>query len=195
LAGLWLAWVWTADRLFFLPAAWAKRNRWKIGRWLWGGFWRFLAALSVGYLVFDRLYETSVSITSPVSDPENPFRLPFTIANNSHLFSIRNIKWQCQIVRIRTEHDIRIDLGRVFYGTQSMLLGGQVLNIDCNVYGPTSRVFQFNDAVTEAQVRISLTYDVDIIFGLLWPRTPAPTLFTYFPRAATSQWIRGDFAR
>src|SRR5262245_21496102 len=53
-------------------------------------FFRFLTLITVGYLVFDRIYETSAYVFSPASDPENPWVFPFTIANNSHVFSIKN---------------------------------------------------------------------------------------------------------
>src|ERR1700733_13395967 len=69
------------------------RLGWAILRLAWGGVWRLATAISVGYLVFDRIYETSVTVTAPVPDARRPFEFPFSITNNSHLWSIRNVAW------------------------------------------------------------------------------------------------------
>ena len=49
-------------------------------------FFRSLTLLSVFYLVFDRIYETSATISAPAPDALKPFSFPFSVRNNSHFF-------------------------------------------------------------------------------------------------------------
>jgi hypothetical protein len=52
--------------------AWLKEN---FLTWLF----RLFTLISVGYLVYDRFYETGALIQSPASDPKNPFLFPFQL--------------------------------------------------------------------------------------------------------------------
>jgi hypothetical protein len=68
--------------------------RW-VAKWVWFDksqlvtwLFRLFTVLSVLYLVYDRIYETSLTTSSVASDPNDAFKYPFSINNNSHLFSI-----------------------------------------------------------------------------------------------------------
>jgi len=105
----------------------------------WAGIaanWIFrgLTLLSVGYLVFDRIYETSAFIYPAASDPQNPFIFPFTITNQSHLFPIDNLKWGCEIEYMHTvpPHEYTVANSRIVSSTTVTLPPGASLNIRCN---------------------------------------------------------------
>lgn len=195
LALLWRAWIWLADHLLFAPAAWAMRNPGRIARWVWSGLWRLAAVLGVGYLVFDRIYEISATVSSPASDPNDQFRLPFTITNNSHIFSIRHISWLCTTVTVDTDPPNTIANNKTSRGTESILAPGQAINFDCNVAGPTSHSIKIlENKIIGATLEISFSYDADL-FGWLWHRAPPPTRFTWASNSTSSQWIRGKIAK
>ena len=80
-------WAFCIDAAFCLSRRlWQRRLA--IVKATWSGFFRLATLLSVGYLVYDRIYETSVAISSETADAGQPFRIPFTVTNNSHLFWI-----------------------------------------------------------------------------------------------------------
>lgn len=190
-SGLWWLGYWT-KRL----ARWLWHHPWKVIRFFLNGFFRVATLLSVAYLVYDRAFESDATISSLASDPSDPFRLPFTVTNNSHLFYIREIAWQCGVVHIETEHRNTVDSSQAIYGTKEALPPGQTLNIDCNFFGPTSRIIRAppEDKVTKASISIQLAYKIDIFGIYQWIRHPR-ALFTYYPGITYSQWIRGAFAR
>jgi hypothetical protein len=72
--------------------------------WIWrlitvNNAFRFLTLMSVGYLVYDRVFETDASVSVQASDPNDAFEFPFSINNNSHLFSISNIHWNVVMIQ------------------------------------------------------------------------------------------------
>src|ERR1700737_1475190 len=77
-------------------AIWTWHHRWRTAKWIGVLFWRSATLLSVGYLVYDRYYETDATLSVPASDPSFPFTFPFAITNNSHVFAIRNVAWSCR---------------------------------------------------------------------------------------------------
>lgn len=185
-------WIWVIDAAIWC-LLWIWKNPWKSTKTVVNIFFRIATLTSVGYLVFDRIYETSGIISSPSSDPQDPFLFPFAVDNNSHLFQLRNIAWNCIADRIET--DKQQSLGpnmNIGFGTQSEIAAGHRTNVSCNVFGPSAPVMHTPGAkVTKAEIRIELTYDVDI-FGHLWHRSPSPIKFTWFPQASNPQWVKGD---
>jgi hypothetical protein len=165
-------------------------------RALLSAVFRIATLLSVAYLVYDRIYETSATILSPASDPQHPFLFPFSISNNSHIFPIRNVYWDCRYLSLKTDQIISQNNQQI-QGTLSEMLAGQTLNISCNPIGPTSVMIHspVEPKVNEAVVEIELQYDADILGVYQWHRHPPPTKFTWFPQATNPQWIRGQFAR
>src|SRR4051794_24409461 len=99
--GLWISAVDAA----IVCLVWPYRNPIRSLKLAWLGLWRAAAAISVGYLVFDRIYETNATMASPASDPNEPFRMPFSITNNSHIFALKNLSWTCTALSIRTENN------------------------------------------------------------------------------------------
>jgi hypothetical protein len=172
--------------------AWVFRNRGK----LLNVFWRTTTLLSVGYLVYDRLYETEATISSPASDPQNPFIFPFTITNNSHLFAIRNVHWSCKYTSLKSD-EVNFREVNVIQGTRSEITAGRTLNIFCDPVGPDSRIVRTPRVpkVAEAIVLVGLSYDSDLLGLYLWHRTPSPITFSWFAKASNPQWIRGELAQ
>jgi hypothetical protein len=82
---------------------WIWKNPWKSTKTFVNIFFRLATLVSVGYLVADRIYETNASISSPAPDPRNPLDSPFTITNNSHIFTIRNVEWYCYVHYLNTK--------------------------------------------------------------------------------------------
>jgi hypothetical protein len=85
------------------------------------------------------------------------------------------------------EHDV---LG---FSTVSIIPAGQNLNIICD----QSRLIHFEPKpkITSAVIQILLSYNVDILWAVRWPRVPEPTVFTWAGKASNPQWVRGYFAR
>ena len=154
--------------------------------------------LGFSYLIFDRFYETSATISSPVLNVQRPFVFVFTITNNSHLFAIRNVYWDCMIDHLRTTNGADFTNAQIASsGLSSEILPGQGLNINCNTTpaGGTAIGFPPDVRISEATMRIKISYDADILWIFSLPLSPPPTRFSWFTEGATPQWIKGDFAK
>jgi hypothetical protein len=176
------------------------RHHEKIASWTF----RFLALPGIAYLVYDRIFEADVTISSVASDPQYAFRYPFTITNNSRIFSIRDVRWSCQAIRLVTTLGARVADGQTINGTTSVIPEAQSLNIMCNLWGPGSSMAPYPRvpviggpmpvSFVDARIRIALEYKLDF-FGLFsFSRKPS-ALFTWAADASNPQWVRGEFAR
>jgi hypothetical protein len=153
-----------------------------------------LTLVSVGYLIFDRVYETSATVSSAVSDPRQPFYFPFSITNNSHILTLRNIEWSCHVISVKLDVPINIENNTLnFGGIRNELRPGEVLNVPC-------RFMRTNNRVISADVLICMRYNVRIYYFFRkffeWERrpNPNPTQFTWAGDATNPQWVRGPFA-
>jgi hypothetical protein len=145
--------------------------------------------LSVGYLVYDRIYETGATVSSVASDPTNPFYFPFAIANNSHVFSLRHIEWSCHVVKMTAGGNDFTDLTAFLGGDVDEIRPGGVLNVSCR------RAVALNGLpVTNLVLEIDLQYDADI-FGIMVHRSPPAIPFTWAADATNPQWIRGELVQ
>jgi hypothetical protein len=172
--------------LIWTPARWVRNNPGRVGRGVWSGVFRIATLLSVGYLVFDRLYETSATIYSPASDPNNPFFYPFTVANNSHIFALYDIKWNCIYGRMITSADDVIEHGLEQNGIMKYLAPGGLINIDCK------RSLQFpHQKIKEAKIFIGVSYDVNVFGIFRWHRQPEATPFFWYGIVPNPKWIKG----
>lgn len=177
---------WTADGCVWV-ISWLCHHPWTIAKFLWATFWRAIAFAGFAYLVYDRIYETSATISAPASDPAFPFTFPFSITNNSHVFALRDIMWSCQPVGLKWGNNNEIKHGNLMRGSTSEILPGQTLNIPCGFGGFTN--------IHEVVVITEVSYTADF-FGLFsLRRNVPPTTFTWVAKAANPQWIKGDFAK
>jgi hypothetical protein len=177
-----------ASYLGRLSLAWLRAN---FFTWLF----RIFTLISVGYLVYDRFYETGALIQSPASDPLNPFLFPFSITNMSHIFTLRNIKWRCEFP-FRTYDrllpwsgspaNIYQDIGMVS-GTKDELSPGGVLNISCGHPLGNTDFFPFQSI----KVLIYMDYDTNVPWPYPIHRSPHEQ-FTWIGTAEKPQWIRGQ---
>lgn len=169
--------------------SWLYRKKGTIARLLGIGFWRATTLLSVGYLVYDRLYETEATIISPASDPNDIFRFPFSIRNNSHIFTIKNVRWYCAYINIDSENGPKFQYDLVTpHGIVAEIPPGETANVPCNWgWGPIK--------ARRSTIAVGLLYDTDIFGFFDWPRVPPTTPFTWYGDASDPQWIRGEFAR
>jgi hypothetical protein len=188
-------WIWVVDGTIWC-LLWIGRNPWRITKTSVSILFRIATLLSVGYLVFDRIYETEATISSPVLDSGKPFVFPFTITNNSHIFTIRNVQWNCTADRFINVQGGGLTNVSVVGGTTLEILPGQGINVNCNVHG-ASAFFKFNYdfKIADAVMEIRVAYDVDILGLYTSHRSLLPTRFTWFKDAARPQWVRGDFAK
>jgi hypothetical protein len=176
-----------------------------VGFWIWRlvtvtNVFRLFTLLSVGYLVYDRIFETDASISVQASDPNDALEFPFSINNNSHLFSISNIHWNVAMIHAKSKIlGSTVNFGRNEFdnGTVSMIDPGRNLNLKFDVLSPTSPYIKIQGEkgkFTDAELELSLVYDVNL-FGLYnWTRHPTPTRFSWIGDATNPQWIRGAFA-
>ena len=198
----------TPSRPARLP--YSKRALWTVGRgavWLWGHkllaldwaavfFWRCVTLLGVIWLVYDRIYEADATLSAPASDPKFLFEFPFAITNNSHVFTIRNVRWACEPIEIRWPVNMVVNGGQLISGTTAAIGPGQTLNFECAFAGLNPQVLRADKVVVEkAALRISLEYDADF-FGLFTlHRRPSATMFTWSADASNPQWIKGNPVR
>jgi hypothetical protein len=144
--------------------------------------------IGLAYLVADTYFQTEAAISSAASDPKDPFYFPFSVVNNSHLFSITNVKWTCKILYLINDKPTAImDSQTGGSGFLERILPNGVLNIDCSG-------FTIAPTVTEASVCIELSYNTSV-FGVPLPRTPPPTEFSWYGRSTNPQWIKGTSLR
>ncbi len=88
------------------------------------------SVIGVIYLIYDSFYQTTVSVDFAYSDPKTAIDNPITLKNNSNMFTIRNIKWQCEIVREHFAGASSIENNNVtFTGFISSIKPGAYLNI------------------------------------------------------------------
>jgi hypothetical protein len=196
---LWLvasAWIWIVDG-FLWAVSWLWHRPLRVLGGLWGFLFRIATLLSVGYLVYDRVYEADATLSASASDPTFAFAFPFTITNNSHMFVIREVKWACQALKVKFGNNNTIADSQIIRGSTSAIERGQSLNIDCSIVGPNSHFFHTDGKVSidEAVVKIALSYDADFFGWFSLHRTPEPTIFTWFTDATNPQWIKGNFAK
>jgi len=161
-------------------SSWIWKHRWDI----WSGFFRVATLLSVGYLVFDRIYETGASISSTGSDPKNPLHFPFAITNNSHIFTLRNIRWNCHFPDARFGGMILQNVGISFSGTAAEITPGNVINVSCK------RTISGFPPPSKLNLRLEVQYDTNIL-GFTLHRTPSMS-FTWAADSSVPMWIRGD---
>jgi hypothetical protein len=187
-------WIWVIDAAIWC-FLWILKNPWRSTKTAVSVFFRVATLLSVGYLVYDRIYETGATISSPVSDPNDPLRIPFVITNNSHLFWIRNLSWSCTANHVDSERSTNININHMIRGSERTLPPGQLSNIDCNVLGPSSHFVRLSERLLHGTVEIGLQYDADIFGFYLWHRELPTTRFSWSPGTTYSQWMRGEFAQ
>jgi len=172
--------------------------------WTWREFlkgdfftwtFRFITLAAFAYLVADRLYETDATISVSASDPNDPLLFPFTITNISHIFSIRDVHWNCGVESIKTPTGTIQNMGfRPREGEETIIKPGQTINIDCDLIGPSAGFFPGVKTFKEIKLQIAASYSIEI-FGLYsWKRTTQPVRFAWFSNASNPQWVRGDFA-
>lgn len=176
-----------------------------VGFWIWRlitvtNVFRLFTLLSVGYLVYDRIFETAASVSVQASDPNDAFEFPFSINNNSHLFSIYNIQWKIAMIHaVSKVSGVTYHFGRNGFdsGTVSLINPGRNLNVKFDVLSPTSPFIKTPEKgkFTDAELEFSLVYDVNLFGVYNWTRRPIPTRFTWIGDATNPQWIRGAFAK
>jgi hypothetical protein len=108
-------------------AKWLWFDRSQLVTWLF----RFFTVLSVSYLVYDRLFETILTISAAASDPKDAFKYPFSINNNSHLFSVSGLQWKCLLISIQSQR-LNMRNSVIGFGTNSSIQARQNLNITCD---------------------------------------------------------------
>ncbi len=164
---------------------WLFGKREPVLAWVFRGF----TLLSVGYLIYDRYYETDAVITAPISDPADPFFYPFSLTNSSHILPIKNVDWGCRLVDVRYEGNSSITNSSTITGRKAYLHPGGTANIYCN-----KNFIKVDKSMISAKIQMQAEYDVSV-FGLYtWRRTSALTTFTWMsgPTESRRQWIRGD---
>jgi hypothetical protein len=195
-AGAIVLWIWVVDVAIWC-LLWIWKNPWRSTKTAVSVFFRIATLLSVSYLVYDRVYEIEATISSPVPNTQHPFVFVFTITNNSHLFRIRHVHWDCITDHLKIDHGHDFNMAQIINGSESEIQPGQSLNINCNTItgAGTAIVLPPNAVIAEAVMRIKIVYDTDVLWIFTSRRSPPPTKFTWFTEGATPQWVKGNFAR
>jgi hypothetical protein len=144
--------------------------------------------IGFSYLVIDLRFQAAPSISSPASDPKDPFHFPFSFTNNSHLFSVYNVSWTCHLEKMVVSGDVAFkNMTNVMMaaGSANVLSPGDILNLDCRraSYKPGAQI-------KELSMTINTTYTMYTL-GFLPSTAQQSTLFRWYPDAANPQWIKG----
>ncbi len=172
--------------------AWREFRKGDFFTWIF----RIMTMAGFAWLLYDRYYETSATISVSASDPQDPFSFPFVITNNSHFIPITNVAWTCNVEHLEAGGNA-IDTSQFHLkGNVSPILPGQSVNFECAIIGRHSRFIHMptTPKVTAARMTIEFTYTVRIL-GVNKDRHPQPTRFTWYSDASNPQWIRGEFAK
>jgi hypothetical protein len=168
-------------RAFLAAICWTWQAREGFLTWIF----RFLTLLSVGYLLFDRIYETGVTISCPASDPKNPFLFPFAVTNNSHIFAIKDVRWRCTLRFLEFENHIYVaNSVRLGEGHESAIGPNANVNISCAGFSAGDR------KILSGKIKISIGYKMPLPLGFGFCRTIAAS-FSWVGKD-TAQWIRGN---
>jgi hypothetical protein len=177
---------------------------WQVLLWIWfhrtkifEGILQIGAVAGIVYLVLDTYFQTEATISSTASDPKDPFYFPFSVANNSHIFSIRDVKWRCVFVYMMNDsHVAFMNDGTDGSGFQEEILPNGILNIDCNGLNPVLRIAP---PIMAAKISIDLSYNTSVLrtklFSWQFHRAPPPTEFNWYGGASNPQWIKGKSLR
>ena len=152
---------------------------------------RIVTLLCLTYLVADRISETGATVSSPASDPKDPFYFPFSVTNNSHIFTLRNIEWTCRLVSLKVENWPPFPDAGSFISSAPKIDPGGVINVSCK------QAFRSNtrsDELLLLSLAIELKYDT-YFFGLNVLTRNFRTVFTWAISASNPQWIKGENAR
>jgi hypothetical protein len=153
--------------------------------WTW--FFRIGTALSVAWLIYDRIYETAATISISASDPQNPLLFPFSFTNNSHIFRIRNMTWNCEVVTLEINGRPFMKDSHILSGSQKIINEGQTVNFNCFDIG-RSKAFEFGvSKITKIDLLVHVTYRAAFFKQLM-----QTTRFIWKGEASNPQWIRGD---
>lgn len=163
---------------------------WRWPCWEWNGWnwmFRLLSLPALIFLVSERVYETGASISSPSSDPRNPFTFPFSVQNNSHIFTLKNIRWTCNVISMKTGGVSIENVGFSFGSEISEIDPGRVGNVSCR------RAIRTNLPISSLSMEIQVSYKT----YFFWIPIPLPTrhpseIFTWVTEASNPQWIRGS---
>jgi hypothetical protein len=181
-----VAWVWIAHR-----PGWIRQHPSKVARSLWSGVFRVATLISVGYLVYDRLYETGASIETIASDPADPLLFPFSVTNNSHVFWMHQVKVACEYRSLLFEKNSHFVYDSyVSSSVPQEIPIGTALLYSCR--GPTPKL-----ALKSGELGISISYETNIMNLYRWvhANTTYPTKFTWYSAPTSARWIKGVLAR
>ena len=195
-----LSFLSTVAAFAWRTTSWVLGSPFRCGLWIWHNPFKsilsiFKSILNVGaflgaiYLVYDSYFQTEATISSVASDAQDPFYFPFVVANNSHIFSIRNVKWECKIDYVINDKYNAIRDSRIGgSGSQEEVLPNGFVDIDCDG-------FNIPPPITDAKISIALSYKTTVFrtpfYDLEFSRTPAPTIFSWYGRTSNPQWIKG----
>ena len=153
---------WRLARLCKSVLCWTRKQHDGVATWTF----RLLTLISFGYLIYDRIFETAATISSVASDPNNPFYFPFSITNNSHIFTLRDIQWTCAVVSAKANITLT-NVGIGFTDHASEIRPGDVLNISCK------RAIAGLSQLTQLVMSIDVIYDTKL-FGIYSAKTLMP---------------------
>jgi hypothetical protein len=154
-----------------------------------------LSFIGVTYLVYDSLYQTAVTMNFAYSDAETAMDNPIAIQNKSNLFSVRNIRWACQVDQAEFEGQNIIKDARYVFPTISIIEPGKTINVACNSKKAGPAIISFGkQKLISANIVMHLSYDADF-FGIWTYHRTVRIPFSWVGNIAQPQWVQGEFAK
>jgi hypothetical protein len=154
---------------FAFTASVLWRRRRPLARWIGILFWRAVTLLSLAWLIFDRVYETGATIAPTGSAPKKSLYFPFAVSNNSHIFTLRNVRWSFHVLEAQFGGLAMQDIMFNVAGKIDEIAPGDVANVSCR------RAIAGLPAPSKLTLRLNVEYDTKIL-GYEFSRRPSVLL-------------------
>jgi hypothetical protein len=128
----------------------------------------------------DYYFQTTPAIHITGSDASNPFLFPFSIKNESKLFDLHDVKWECKIHTVLDPGN-NMDGDHVAGGkTKIIPSNGEPVNSTCGA------------SMVNGMYVTSLKLWVHVDYKLLWMSRSSDAAFTWITGTSSPKWIEGE---
>jgi hypothetical protein len=141
-----------------------------------------IAAVSLVWTFSDHVYQTYLSTRPEIhvsGQDASAFSLPFSVKNNSSIFTMYQAEWKCGIRKVQLGQLIIQDLSVTYSAAKASIPPGGTAYFRCNV--------------------TDLTPDTAVIVPFIsyktlgFPRVYEDAVFTWLPQAKPPRWIEGEY--
>lgn len=117
------------------------------------------------------------------TDPGSPFSLPFTVANRSVLFPLKNARVSCIISRVDIYKEAMMKNITLYVKEEKSIPPGSYLDFRCRIEVPSY-------SVSSAVIRIRVSYDIRFLGVNIWHSDFESPKFTWARTSLGGTWIQ-----